>query len=165
MTTSATVQAFLFIHLGVVLVATAYYTVGALLAPGLTARSQARFAARPWLPMLVGVAVSVPWVVASLILLNLDAAAFKFVGAAGAVLWVLLGLMGGAGIAQHLGRGQEGWLPAFRGGLLLSLTWALPLVGWLVVLPLSMATGLGCLVIGCVPARKPTPPVAPNFAV
>ena len=55
--TMATVWTFLLIHVGVILVVTAYYSLGAALAPGLAERSRDRFARRPWLPILIGVAV------------------------------------------------------------------------------------------------------------
>ena len=158
MTTSAFVTALLLIHVGVILVVTAYYTVGAVLAPGLTERARIRFAGRPWLAVLIGLAISVPWVVAAIALLNAPFAAVKFVGAALGCLWVFLGLMGGAGIAQHVGRAEAGsgptWTQTVRGGLLISLTWALPLVGWLGMLPLTMAAGIGCFVLGMLPLRE-----------
>ncbi len=156
MTTSAVVQTFLFIHIGVILVVTAYYTLGAALAPALTRRSRLRFARRPWLAVLVGLMISVPWVVASLVLLNLPAAGLKFAGAVLGCLWVLVGLVGGAGIAQHVGQSSTdstSWVGTVRGGLFISLTWVLPLVGWLGMLPLTLAAGIGCFVMGLFPMR------------
>ncbi|MBT8486633.1 MAG: hypothetical protein HKO59_14830 [Phycisphaerales bacterium] len=158
MTTSAVVYSFLFIHIGVILVITAYYAVGSLLAPALTERARTRFAARPWLPVLVGLGVSVPWVLAAIVLLNLPAAPAKFAGAVLGCGWVLCGLIGGAAIAQQVGRGGGPaplpWVAAVRGGLLITLTWVLPLVGWLGMLPLSLATGVGCLILGIAPMRS-----------
>lgn len=163
MTTSAAVQTFLFLHIGVILVVTAYFTLGAALAPNLTERARIRFARRPWLPLIAGLLVSVPWVVLALVLLNLDSAALKFAGAFLGCVWVLLGLIGGAGIAQHVGRGTAAetpaWVQTVRGGLFISLTWILPLVGWLGMLPLTLATGIGCLILGIAPL-KPAPVVA-----
>lgn len=157
MTTDAVVLSFLFIHLGVILVVTAYFTLGAALAPGLTERARVRFAKRPWLPLLLGTAVSVPWVVASLVLLNIQSSPIKFAGAVLGCLWLLVGLIGGSAMAQHVGRaGSEAppsWVHTVRGGLLISLTWVLPLVGWLIMLPLTLATGVGCLLLGLVPMR------------
>lgn len=168
MTTSAVVSAFLFIHLGVILVVTAYYCLGAAIAPRLTERGRLRFARRPWLPMLVGCGVSVPWVIASLLLLNAPSAGLKFAGAAIGCLWILSGLLGGAAIAQHLGLPGDSteisWSTTARGGLFLSLTWILPLVGWLVMLPLSLAAGVGCLITGAFPARAEGVPVVPIAA-
>jgi len=157
MTTAAAINTWLFIHIGVILVVTAYYSLGAALAPGLTGRARALFARRPWMPVLIGLALSLPWVVASIVLLQQPAGAAKFTGAALGCLWVLSGLIGGAGIAQHIGRTEAGgtalWLQTVRGGLFISLTWILPLVGWLLVLPLTLAAGVGCLVLGMFSGR------------
>ena len=165
MTTSAVVYMFLFIHVGVVLVVTAYFTLGAALAPDLTGRARDRFARRPWLPMVLGLVISVPWVIATLVMLNLDSAAIKFVGAVAGCLWVLCGLIGGAAIAQHVGRGRAddvtSWVQTVRGGFFITLTWILPLVGWLGMLPLTLATGVGCLAMGILPARPAAPTMAP----
>jgi hypothetical protein len=165
MTTDAVVLSFLFIHIGVILVVTAYFTLGAAVAPGLTERARVRFARRPWLPLLLGVGVSVPWVIASLVLLKLNAAPAKLAGAVLGCTWILAGLVGGSGLAQHVGRGAGGSPPTLmhtvRGGLLISLTWVLPIVGWLGMLPLTLATGVGCLLLGLVPARRPVPPPVP----
>ena len=156
MTTSAAVYTFLFIHIGVILVVTAYFAVGAAVAPTLTSRARHRFAQRPWLPAVIGLVISVPWIVAALVLLNLPSGAFKFAGAFAGCSWILAGLVGGAGIAQHIGRGRDGtaeWIQTVRGGLFISLTWILPLVGWLGILPLTLATGVGCLVLGLFPVQ------------
>lgn len=156
MTTSAVVYSFLFIHLGLILVVAAYYTLGASMAPQLTERARLRLARRPWLPVLIGLALSVPWVVIALVLMNLPSGAVKFAGAALLAMWVLGGLLGGASIAQHIGRvdGESfRWSHTFRGGLFVVLTWILPIVGWLVMLPLTLAAGIGCLVLGLFPMR------------
>lgn len=157
MVTTATVYTFLFIHIGVILVATSYYVLGAAVAPTLTARGRRQFARRPWLPLLLGLFVSVPWVVAAIALLNAPVGAAKFAGAVIGCLWLLCALLGGAGVAQHVGRGvsddPSGWQNSVRGGLFISLTWILPLVGWLGMLPLSLAAGLGCLILGFVPIK------------
>ena len=165
MTTSATVWAWLFIHIGVVLVVSAYFTAGAVLVPSITARARERVARAAWLPALVGLAASLPWLGGGIVLVNLPSAVLKFIGAAMITLWVLAGLLGGAGIAQHIGAGsrdgQATWTDTIRGGLCLSLTWILPLVGWLVMLPATMATGVGCLLLGPFPPRRTAPPSAP----
>ena len=160
MITTATVYTYLFIHLGVILVVTAYYALSASLAPQITDRARLRFARRPWLPTILGLVISVPWVIASLVLLNLPFSGAKFAGATIGLAWILIALIGGAAIAQHVGRGSiaanDSWLHTVRGGLLITLTWVLPLVGWLIVLPLTMATGVGCLVLGLLPMRGAT---------
>ncbi len=153
MTTHAVVYTWLFIHIGVILVVTSYYTLGAALAPALTSRARRQFAARPWLPIVIGLAISVPWILAAIVLLQQAPAFAKFGGAVLGCVLILLGLIGGAGIAQHVGGGdtetnRASWVQTVRGGLFISLTWVLPLVGWLVMLPLTMSAGIGCLVLG-----------------
>ena len=157
MTTSAVVYSFLFLHIGVILVVAAYYTLGASLAPRITERARLRFARRPWLPIMLGLLMSIPWIGISIVLLNVPAAGLQFFGAASASLWFLCGLLGGASIAQYIGR-VEGepmsWSHTFRGGLFVVLTWILPIVGWLVMMPLTLAAGIGCLILGLLPMKQ-----------
>jgi len=158
MTPTAQVTAFLLIHLGVILVVTAYYTTSAAIAPRLTERARLRLARRPWLPVLIGLLVSGPWVLAALVLLSLPAGGAKFLGVVIGCLWIFCGLVGGGAIAQHVGRpAQAGhgpdlsWLHSVRGGLLITLTWVLPFIGWMGMLPLTLASGVGCLITGLFP--------------
>jgi hypothetical protein len=163
MITTAHVYAILFIHVGVILVATAYYTMGAALLPGVTGRAAHRFAGSPGRVLLVGVACSVPWVAVSVLLLSRGGPLGLVGGTIGAA-WLLTGLLGGAGIAEHVGRrGEAGatWRSTARGGLVIALTWALPIIGWLIVLPASIAAGVGCALLARRPVRQPTPPPAP----
>ena len=168
MTPTAYVMMIFFLHLGVVLVATSYFAFSAALAPRITHRARVRFAMRPWLPMLIGAGVSLPWVLIALVLLQQPVAGLKFVGAVALSAWVLLGLVGGAGVAQHIGRPPHNgdlhspavWTDSIRGGLFITLTWVLPLVGWFAMLPLTLATGVGCLILGLFPMRQPAPVVA-----
>lgn len=158
---TATVYTWLLIHLGVILVVSAYYAASAAMAPRLTERAWLRFARRPWLPALIGIGVSLPWVVASLILMNLPMGGAKFAGATLGLLWILCGLVGGAAIAQHVGQGSgtsEAWVRSVRGGLFITLTWVLPLVGWLIMIPLTLASGVGCLIVGLFPVRPQSLP-------
>jgi hypothetical protein len=168
MTPTALVWTFFFVHIGVILVATAYYTFSAALAPRVTHRARVRFAQRPWLPILIGLGASLPWVIAGLVLMNAPLAPVKFAGVVVSLLWVLLGLVGGAGLAQHIGAphahitNQPAWTDSVRGGLFITLTWILPLVGWFLMLPLTLATGVGCLILAMFPVNPPvqTAPVA-----
>ena len=158
MTTHAVVYLWLFIHIGVILVATSYFTLGAALAPALTERARTVFARRPWLPTVIGLGISIPWVLLAIVLVSQTPAFAKFIGVAMGGLWVLVGLIGGAGIAQHIGRSgaseSVSWTQTFRGGLFITLTWVLPIVGWLIVLPMTLAAGIGCMVIGIFTGRE-----------
>ena len=154
MTTSAVVYTFLFVHIRLVLVVTAYCTLGATLAPVLIQRSRVRCAHRPWLPIVLGMVISVPWVVVALVLLDLPAAPLKFAGAALAGLWVLCGLIGDAGSRNTLDPAVRSTRrPGCTASDCVSLTWILPLDGWLVMLPLTLAARVGCLAMGLLPVQ------------
>lgn len=161
MITTAHVYTALFIHLGVILVVTAYYTVGAAMLPGLARRSAERIARQPLRTALIGLAISAPWMIVALMLMAVGGP-IGLIGVIMALTWVLLGLVGGAGIAEHIGRfGSDatGWRCVARGGLFVALTWILPLIGWFVVLPVTLASGVGCVVLNRA-RREPAPVVA-----
>lgn len=163
MMTTAHVWTAVFIHVGVILAAVAYFVVGAAMLPALTQRGAARLAARPWRTILIGVAASVPFVVGSLVLMQLGGPTAG-IGAIIGLTWILAGLIGGAAVARHVGQMGDDWRRVARGGTVLALTWVLPLIGWLFMLPLTLATGVGCLIVGMRrdPAAAPgaLPPVA-----
>ncbi len=48
----------------------------------------------------------------------------------------------GERLSSPADEGRE-WRATLRGGIILVLTWLLPILGWFVILPLSMTTGLG----------------------
>ncbi len=157
MLTTASVYSIALIHIGVILIAAAYYTVGAAMMPNITVRARTRFARRPWLAMLVGVLLSVPWIGVALLLLSFQRPVTGIAAGVLIGLWLLAGMTGGAGLAQHVGSsgGTTTWATTARGGLMLALTWVLPLVGWLFVLPLTIATGVGCFILGLPGERAP----------
>jgi len=166
MITTAHVYAILFIHLGVILVATAYYSMGAALLPALTGRAAERFAASPGRVLLVGLAFSLPWMIVALVLLS-RGGPIGLLGGIMAAAWLLTGLLGGAGIAEHVGRrgeSQTTWRSTARGGLLIALTWALPIIGWLVVLPATIAAGVGCALLARRSgSQRPLAPIHPRI--
>ncbi len=150
MITTAHVYTTLFIHLGVVLVATAYYVVAAAILPHLAARSAERMARRPIPAILLGLGITLPWMGGAIVLMSIGGP-IGLIGVILALAWVFFGLLGGAGIAEHVGRmggERDGWRSVARGGFFMTLTWALPLLGWFVALPLTLAAGIGCLVFG-----------------
>ncbi len=149
MITSAVVSAWLWVHIGVLLIVVGYATCGHAIAPIATERGRVKLAIRPVRTALVGVLISGPWVVASIVLMNLPNGALKFAGVALLVVWLMVCFIGLGSVALHVGdRGTSGgarWTDVSRGAAFLALTWMLPVVGWFVALPLSLACGLGCM--------------------
>lgn len=158
MLTLQQVYAIVFSIIGFILVSTACFVVARMIFPGIVSRGQQRFARRAWLPTVIGVGISVPWVVLSLVLVQQQA--IPPLPAVGIVIycaWVLVGLVGASSVAGHIGRESNGeihpWKSTVRGGLALTLTWALPFIGWFFLLPLTFAIGVGCAVMGLFPIR------------
>ncbi len=161
MLTTANVWVAVFVHVGVILAAMAYFSVGAAMLPNITQRGAQRLAARPVRTVLIGLALSVPWVVASIVLLQLGGP-LASLGALIGLTWILLGLLGGAAVAQHVGQRGDGWQRVARGGGFIALTWVLPLIGWFFMLPLTLATGVACLVVGWRPGAPSVPSPEPT---
>jgi hypothetical protein len=85
----------------------------------------------------------------------------KFAGAALLLLIILFGLMGSAGLAAQVGVGlgayvgeKTTWRRVWRGGLVLGLTFILPLIGWLLILPGVLIIGTGAA-LGSMRHRRP----------
>jgi len=161
--TVAQVLALLFLHLGGVAVVAGYCAAWGGLLPALNERAVATLRTRLWLPVLIGLLISIPWVLAAIFLINKGARAGQ-IGAILGMAWILIGLIGCSAIARVIGSSssasprltQDPLDPdqpsllrtTCMGGLILALTWALPLIGWYFILPISIATGVGCVVLG-----------------
>jgi hypothetical protein len=124
-------------------------------------RASLHVGVRPVRALAQGVAAFVALTVAAGVLKNLGP-----LGPLAAFLTFLCGLslamLGAAGVARHLAgayRRQETAHPrdVFLGGVLIEMTSAVPLVGWFVVLPVSllMMLGAGCAVVLRRRARRP----------
>lgn len=153
MLNSAVVSAWLWIHVGILLTAIAYATCGSALLPGNAERGRQWLANRPIRTLVIGLSLSIPWMlVAILLMASGKGGAVGLAGVVLAVAWVLVALLGLGSVSLHVGaRGEVGparWTTTARGAAILSLTWMLPIVGWFVALPLTLACGLGCLVGG-----------------
>jgi hypothetical protein len=77
------------------------------------------------------------------------------VGLLGVVIglaWLLAALAGMAALTTHVGSagtsGDASWSVTARGAACVALTWMLPVVGWFILLPATLALSLGCLLVG-----------------
>lgn len=168
MLNSAVVSAWLWVHIGVLLVLVGYASCGHALFPQLVEGGRARFEARPARTLLVGLAISLPWVGLGIALANAPNGALKFAGVLLGLAWLSLALVGVSSIALRVGaRSETGpvrWTQVARGAGFVGFTWMLPILGWFVVLPLTLACGVGCVLGGTAQARAggapPPPPVS-----
>jgi hypothetical protein len=77
----------------------------------------------------------------------------KMVGVAVISVPLLYGLVGSAGLALRIGASMNSsldatqpWRRVLRGSVVLSLTFLLPVVGWFIVMPWTLVSGLGAAV-------------------
>ncbi|MCC6698106.1 MAG: hypothetical protein IT365_20965 [Candidatus Hydrogenedentes bacterium] len=160
----------LFLILGVLIVTVAYWLLFEALFRRIVERASVVYECNPCKVVMLGVLVSVPLFLVSLGLLQ-SAAGLKLLGAVLVSGILLVGLLGSAGLARLVGArlvsatdGAYPWRRVLRGGVVLSITFVLPVVGWFFVLPLTLASGVGAVILsrkGDAAAQPATTPVAP----
>jgi Mn2+/Fe2+ NRAMP family transporter len=168
MLNSAVVSAWLWVHVGVLLVVIGYAACGFALFPRVVESGRQRLETAPLRTLLIGLALSIPWVALAIGLANAPNGALKFAGVMLGLGWIAMALVGVTAIALTVGlRGeveQARWTHVARGAGFVALTWMLPVLGWFVVLPLTLACGVGCLVGFRVDRRPASVPQAPPSA-
>jgi hypothetical protein len=139
---------------GTYIVINAYWLATQGLFPDFVDRCREAIRRAPYRPFLFGLAVSVPAAIAGIAMFRAPSPILKFAGAALLLLLILFGLMGSAGLAAQVGIGlgadalagtntTTAWRRVWRGGLVLGLTFILPLIGWLILLPGTLIIGTG----------------------
>lgn len=143
----------LFIILGILITTVAYWLLFEALFRRVVERASVVYEANPYKVVLVGAIVGVPLFLASLGLLQ-SAAGLKLFGAVLMSALLLVGLIGSAGLARLIGSRLASstdsaypWRRVLRGGIVLSITFVLPVVGWFFVLPLTLASGVGAVIL------------------
>lgn len=105
-------------------------------------------------PFFAGLPLTVIMVVAAVALGNLGPPG-KIAAAAIVCLYLMVANCGVAGLATTIGErlasridaGQV-WRATLRGGIAMELAYLLPILGWFVILPMSMTIGCGASLIG-----------------
>lgn len=135
---------------GTYIVINGYWLTTQGLFPEFVEGCRERIHAAPFKPFLLGLAGTVPAAVAGVAMMRAASPALKFAGATLLLVLVLTGLMGSTGLAAQVGAGlgasaddRPSWRRVWRGGLVLGLTFILPLIGWLIILPGTLVIGVG----------------------
>jgi hypothetical protein len=151
----ADVFTFLFIILGFVIAFVSYWLLSAGLFPHLVERAAERLGATPVKATLLGAIVTAPLVITGLVVSNkAPNGGLKLAGLVIALIPLLLGLLGSAGIALRIGIGLRSscdavdpWRRVLRGSVVLGLSFILPVIGWFGVLPLTLVSGFGAFLL------------------
>jgi len=148
------------IIVGLLTVYVSYWLVAQALFPGVVARAQRHYS-KPIKLTFVGLLAAAGPFVLGVIISNLPNPALKLVGVTLMLVPALLGMVGSAGLVARIGAGlptpgdeQQPWRRVLRGGILLSLTYLLPFVGWFVLPIWALVSGLGAFVLSVQELRK-----------
>jgi hypothetical protein len=154
-----------FVILGLLLSLMGSWMLCRALWPNRVERAAERCAARPILSFIVGlpIVIATVWISGGLA---------KLAGPPGSILAMLLltvgyfySSVGTAGLATHVGKRLESpvddlrpWRATLRGGLTLALSFLVPFIGALVVLPIAIMVGTGANTLSFFARRKPLAP-------
>ncbi len=168
----ADTMAIVFVVLGFLLALPGLWLVCRALWPGVVERSRARCEARPIVSFLVGAALTLGAILVSAVVGKVAGGAGQIAAFAISSLFAMFAHTGVAGLASHLGRrlpspadAGRPWRETLRGGVVLELSYLVPILGWFVILPVSIVLGAGAAALAIVlPGRAEAAaraPVAP----
>ena len=159
------------IIVGVLTVYVSYWLVAQALFPTVVERSRQHYA-KPVKITLIGLAIAALPVIGGAAISQLPNPALKLTGVTLMVIPALLGLVGSAGLVSKIGAGlpspldeQQPWRRVLRGGILLALTFLLPVVGWFVFPIWALVSGLGAFFLSVKPSKAPTTASPPDFSL
>ena len=145
---------------GLLTVYVSYWLVAQALFPVVVERAQRHYS-KPVKITFVGLLAAAVPVVLGAIISNLANPALKLTGVTLMLIPALLGMVGSAGLVARIGAGlptpadeQQPWRRVLRGGILLSLTFLLPFVGWFVLPIWALVSGFGAFILSVQELRK-----------
>jgi hypothetical protein len=155
----------LLIVLGILLVYVSYWLLAEALFPDMVERASRQYS-KPLKITFLGIAAAIVPVVLGLALANAPNPLLKLLGLTMLVTPALLGLAGSAGLTLRIGAGlrspldeSQPWRRVLRGGIVLALSFLLPVVGWIIIPIWVLLSGFGALIL-CVQEKRREHPVA-----
>lgn len=147
------------IIVGLLLVYVSYWLLAQALFPRIVERCSQLYS-KPFKISLIGlIAAPLPLAV-GILLSRIPNPLVKLIGLTLAVVPVMLGLVGSAGLTLRIGTGlpspadaEQPWRRVLRGGVLLAFSFLLPVVGWFVIPIWALVSGFGAFII-CVRERQ-----------
>ena len=151
----------LFLVLGGLIIVNAYWLLTESLFTNAVRRARDGYTNRPFRTTLVGAAAGVPTTFLGVVLLSSGGGLPSFAGFALLSMLVLVALAGSTGFVRLVGEGlpaerdtREPWRAVIRGGSVVSIACLLPIAGWFIVLPLTLASGVGSVISVMMPIRS-----------
>ncbi len=154
--------------LGILLVFVANWVGAYGLFPGLVEGCSERYGRRPVAATLLGLVVLVPLLIAAGAVGQIGHPVINLLVLLVLTVPVLLALLGSAGLAWRVGTGlgspndsTQPWRRVLRGGVVLSLVFLMPVIGWFVLLPWSLVSGFGVALMTLRGGRAVAPRMLP----
>ena len=160
----ALVLMWFFLVIGLLLVLNCYWLAAVALFPSWTDAHRDQYD-RPIRALLVGLLAGVPAFWLGILLIQAHHPVWKVLGTVVVSLPVFSGLLGAAGLAERIGAGlgaghrnDPAWNRVLRGGPVLSILGLLPFLGWFIVFPAILLSGVGAFVLAHREVREVTLP-------
>jgi hypothetical protein len=171
----ADTMAIFFVFLGMMLALPGLWLFCRGLWPNAVATAADRCYRGFWSSFLMGLPITFVMIVVTKILFGVLGPLGKISGVAVVCLYMLQAHTGVAGLATSIGRrlpspvdDARPWRATLRGGVVLELTYLLPILGWFGILPASIIVGSGAATLDlCRRLRLafiPVSPAAPSFS-
>ena len=139
-----------FVIVGLMLAFPALWLLCSGLWPATVAAATERCGRSFWSSFIAGVPITILMIVLAKILFSIATPGGKIAGFTVVCLYLLQANAGVAGLAAAVGRKlaspidkERPWRATLRGGLILELTYLLPILGWLGLFPASIIVGSG----------------------
>jgi hypothetical protein len=153
---------------GAYLALNAYWLAAVALFRPAVERAHETYATRPVAATLVGLAALVPVGLVFAVFAHSPHPAVKLLTGAALMVPLILALVGSAGLADRIGAGlgspvdgDQPWRRVLRGGAVLALLFVVPVLGWFTVFPLTLASGLGAVLLSRRVLLVPAQPARP----
>lgn len=154
-----------FLILGLFLALPGYWLLSRALFPRLTEGSRRCYEKMPVRTTLTGVGITVLLVIVSALLVSIPAAPLQTIGVLFISASVAFALSGAGGLCALIGTRlaspadeHRPWRATLRGGIVLELSFLLPLAGWFLLLPLALISGAGAATIALFRRRRADQP-------
>ncbi|MCI0746709.1 MAG: hypothetical protein L0Y58_15010 [Verrucomicrobia subdivision 3 bacterium] len=149
---------------GSILVLNAYWLAAISLAPRLVDKCHINYR-RPLLITALGLLTAAPFLAVAILLGRANNPALKALAFLCVAPGIVFAMTGSAGLARKVGEGlpsteddKQPWRRVLRGGIVVALTLLLPLIGWFILFPWTLISGLGAVTLTLWNRRKARAP-------
>jgi len=156
----ADVLTWFLVIVGTIVVLNSYWLAAVSLWPGLVDACAARYRQAGRVTLTGAIAI-IPCLIVVMLLRNSHHPVGNAVSIIAIGMLLVIGMAGSAGLAQRIGQGlvsprDEGqpWRRVLRGGIVFAFTMLLPFVGWFVVLPWALVSGVGAVTLAWSSSRR-----------